>query len=330
MKKYFIFGLFLVCGMLLGTAAFAGTLSVGAQGWYVNWDSGLAKMNAQVVETQLRRELDAAKNDGTFTEFVNYQGLDVGDPESSGFLAGPRISYQTEDRQWEFRLSSMLFGAYSTSVDTSVMVTADFLAPLPDIATSLPISTDFEIEYRDIDLRVTRMITNNFGVFGGAIYQSYSSELESNYSFSFSTQSMTSSVKFKLDAWMAMLYAGISYQRPLGRMFSFTGNIGAGTPVAGGLEQELSINYNINGTTNKNEISSDGGEVKMAFMGFAEIAIGMKLGENVALELGYQYRRLTVKVDKVDLNADGNADESTSETDVFQGVTFAASYLLNL
>ena len=141
---------------------------------------------------------------------------------------------------------------------------------------------------------------------------------------------MSSNIKFNLDAWMAMLYAGISYQRPLGKMFSFTGNIGAGTPVAGGLEQELSINYNINGTTNKNDISSDGGEVKMAFMGFVEIAMGMKIADRVNLELGYQYRRLTVKVDKVDLNADGNADESTSETDVFQGVTFAASYLLNL
>ncbi len=36
MKKYFIIGLFLMCGMILGTSAFAGTLSVGGQGWYVN------------------------------------------------------------------------------------------------------------------------------------------------------------------------------------------------------------------------------------------------------------------------------------------------------
>lgn len=329
MKKYFITGLFLVCGMLLGASAFAGTLSVGGQGWYVKWDSGLAKMNTQVVEAQLTKELNVAAADGTFTDFGEFQGLDVGDPESSGFLFGPRLSYQTDDKKWEFRLSSMLFGSYSTSVDSSVSIKANFFGV--EIPGSLPVSTDFEIEYRDIDLRVIRKLTENFGVFGGAIYQSYTSELESNYSITFkNSQSMSSNIKFNLDAWMAMLYAGISYQRPLGKMFSFTGNIGAGTPVAGGLEQELSINYNINGTTNKNDISSDGGEVKMAFMGFAEIAIGMKLGERVALELGYQYRRLTVKVDKVDLNADGNADESTSETDIFQGVTFAASYLLNL
>ena len=322
MRKYFIIGLFLVCGMLFGTSAFAGTLSVGAQGWYVNWDSGLAKMNAQVVEAQLKRELDKGVID--LGDLGSYEGLDVGDPESSGFLAGPRISYQTDDKKWEFRLSSMLFGSYSTSVDASVRVTANFAGfPIP---ATLPISADFEIEYRDVDLRTTRMLSNNFGVFGGAIYQSYSSELETNYAFSFNSTSMSSSLKFKLDAWMAMLYAGLSYRRPLGTMFSFTGNIGAGCPVAGAVEQDLAIT----GSFFNNTITNDGGEIKMAFMGFAEIALGMKLGDRVALELGYQYRRLTVKVDKVDLNADGNADESTSETDVFQGVTFAASYLLNL
>lgn len=323
MKKYFIIGLFLACGMLISTSAFAGTLSVGAQAWYVKWDSGLASMNAQMVEAQLRRELD--KGVLNLGEMTSYEGLEIGDPESSGFLAGPRVSYQTEDKKWDFRLSSMLFGAYSTTVDTSVRVSATFPI-VGSITQSLPISTDFEIEYRDIDLRATRMLTENIGVLAGAIYQTYSSEFESNYSFTYQSSSMSSSLKFKLDAWMAMLYAGLSYRHPLGTMFSFTGNIGAGCPVAGAVEQDLAIT----GSFFNNTITNDGGEIKMAFMGFAEIALGMKLGERVNLELGYQYRRLTVKVDKVDLNADGNADESTSETDIFHGVTFAASYLLNL
>lgn len=327
MKRFTVFSLF-IAGVLFFTGVdtlSAGTLSLEGQAWYVTWNSGLAKMNAQIVEAQLQKEL--AQGVTSYSDLASYQGLEVGDPESSGFLIGPCISYQTDDKKWEFRLSSILFGSYSTSVDSSVTVNANIMG-FASITTSLPISTDLEIEYRDIDYRTTRMLTDRFGIFAGINYQSYTSELDSNYSFQFNTagQSMSSNLSFSLDAWMAMLYAGLSYRQPFGNIFTFRGNAGAGTPVAGGVEEDLTIT----GTFFNNAISTDGGKVKMAFMGFAEIGLGMKLGDSVNLELGYQLRRLTVKVEKVDLNADGNADESTDETDLFHGVTFVASYLINI
>jgi len=87
MRKYFIIGLFLVCGMLISTYAFAGTLSVGVQGWYVKWDSGLASMNAQMVEAQLRRELDKGVLD--LGEMTSYEGLDMGNRKAADFWQAP-------------------------------------------------------------------------------------------------------------------------------------------------------------------------------------------------------------------------------------------------
>ena len=59
MKKFTVFSLF-IAGVLFFTGVdtlSAGTLSLEGQAWYVMWDSGLAKMNAQIVEAQLQKEL---------------------------------------------------------------------------------------------------------------------------------------------------------------------------------------------------------------------------------------------------------------------------------
>ncbi len=280
-------------------------------------------MNTQTLENQIEKELDQGVID---LAPASYEGLDIGDPESSGYMCGPRFAYETDDRKWEFTASSMLLGSYTTDVESEVSVSATF--PIIGPTTmGLPISTSLDIEYKDIDLRAKRNLNKNWGLFAGYIYQSYTSELEADYSFTFNSMTMSSSLSFKLDAFMHMLYGGFSYTRPVGETFTFNGNFGCGTPVAGKVEQDLTLSgsYLTGG-----DITNDGGEVKMAFMGFGEISMAMKVKEKVKLELGYQYRRLTVKVEKLDLDADGNADESTDETDVFHGVTFAATYLINL
>ncbi|HPB83650.1 MAG TPA: hypothetical protein PK200_16530, partial [Spirochaetota bacterium] len=134
-------------------------------------------MGTQTVETQLKKEV--AEGVAGLPDFASYQDLDVGEPESSGFLFGPRISYETDDKNWTFSAAAMLFGSYSTSIDSSVSVTANFAGFT--VPATLPISTDLDIEYREIDLRALRMLTNNFGVFAGYMYQSYSTDLDANY-----------------------------------------------------------------------------------------------------------------------------------------------------
>lgn len=323
MKKVYPVFLIILCGLLSMNYAEAGTIKVGGQGRYVMWDSGIAKMNAQAIENQLRKEMDQGVVG--LSEFSSFSGLEVGDPEIKGTIFGPQISYETDDKNWEFNASMMLIGSYSTSVDTSVNVTGTFPF-VGSVTTPMTIKTDFEIDYKDIDLRASRMIIDNLSIFAGYIYQSYTSKFEANYQFQFSTLSMGSALNFSLDAYMHMLYGGVSYKKPLNSMFTVKGDLGIGTPVAGKVEQEMKIS----GSFFNNDIKNNGGEVKSALMMFGELNLIINIMENINLDLGYQYRRLNVKVEKLDLNADGLANESKSETDIFHGVKIAATYNFNI
>jgi hypothetical protein len=323
MRKFYAVLLLILSVLLIESSLYAGTLNAGVQSWYVFWDSGLAKMNAQVIENQIKKELNSGI--AGLPEFVNYEGLEIDNPESKGFILGPLLSYKTDDTIWEFRASMMLIGSYSTNVDSTVTVSGTF--PIVGPATMpLTINTELTIDYKDIDLRAGRMITDKFGLFAGYIYQSYKSELESDYDFTFASTSMNSALNFKLDAYMHMIYGGVSFEQPVSSIFTAKANLGCGTPVAGKVEQ----NMKISGSFFNDDIVNDGGEVKSALMLFAELAVTAKVFEKINLDLGYQYRRLNIKVEKLDLEADGSANDTADETDIFQGITFAATYSFNL
>ena len=82
-----VFPLFL---FMLIPLADAGTLSVGAQSWYVWWDSGLAKLNADIVESSIKNEMDQEQIDavipkGTDTSIDSYSGFfDNGHRQATG------------------------------------------------------------------------------------------------------------------------------------------------------------------------------------------------------------------------------------------------------
>ncbi len=309
--------------LLAGNPVFAGTLSAGVQGWYTFWDSGLAKMNTQALESQLKREMDQAKDD--LPDFIDYDSLKVGDPESKGPCFGPVIAYETGDKKWQFSSAIMWFGFYTTSVDSSVMVEGDFPV-VGTVKRPVGINTELEIDYKEIDLRVQRLFMNTFGIFAGYKYEAFSSEEKADYSVSFNGDSMSASLDFSLDSNMHMVYAGAAYIRPFFQKFIFNGNLGFGIPFAGGVEQDIRIRS----TFFDDDIKNSGGEIKSAYMIFGEIIIGYKLSENVNLEAGYQYRRLNVEVEKIDSNADGDAIDSAEEVDVFHGIIVSATYLIDL
>lgn len=86
-------------------------------------------------------------------------------------MYGPVLSYETDNKKWEFRGSFMWFGKYTASVDSTVTVSANL--PFPGSATvPLTINTEMEMEYKDIDLQAKRMITGTFGILGGGITSS--------------------------------------------------------------------------------------------------------------------------------------------------------------
>ncbi len=126
--KLFRLATVVLAALFVPVLASAGTLSPGVQAWYVSWQSGMAQLNADIIEAQLRQELEAADITSSFNSYINGYTLDVGEPEGSGFIFGPVIRYETDNRLWEFNLSIMWFGAYTTNIDTSfVLKTENFI-----------------------------------------------------------------------------------------------------------------------------------------------------------------------------------------------------------
>ncbi len=300
----------------------AGTLSAGGQSWYVWWDSGMAKMTAASVEAQLKREMNSA----TGVNFTNYGGLEVGDPESRGFIYGPLLGYQTDDKKWDFTLAMMWWGTYSTKVPSSVTITGTF--PIIGSATQkLGINTDLTVEHKDIDFRAAYKLTDLFLVFGGYKYQSYETAIKADYLFNL-TSPMSAALDFSMKAQMHMPYAGVGIMQPFYDIFTAKANAGVGLIAGGNIDQKLSIRSS-NSIMNA-DYSFDKGKVEMAYCLMGDAAVAVKLVNRVNLELGYQYQRFTFKVKDVDLNADGRAEESGSETDVFHGVTVKAVMLFDI
>lgn len=314
--------LFSVSIILTGTLH-AGTLSMGGRSFYAQWDSGMARMTAAAVEAQLKREMEAGV--AGLGEFSNYSNLEVGDPEGRGFIFGPVLGYQTDDRKWDATLSLMWFGSYTTSIDSGVDVTGDFPF-VGSVTQRLGITTKLDIEHRDIDLQVGYMLTDLLRAFAGYRYQSYETAIRADYAFTFASQSAYANLDFEMKAVMHMPYAGAGIVLDVSDNLTAKVNAALGLVVGGSIDQKLAMQspyFN-------QEYRFTGGKVEMAYCLMGNASIAYKIMQRVNIELGYQYQRFAIKLSDVDLNADGQADESGSETDVFHGLTLGATVLFSL
>ncbi len=303
--------------------AHGGNLKPGIQGSYLRWDSGVAAMNVDILENRIKKELDQGIL--SLGDLAGYENLDISDPETTGYVYGPVLSYETDNKKWEFRGSFMWFGKYTTSVDSTVTVSAN--VPFLGSATvPLTINTEMEMEYKDIDLQAKRMITGTFGILGGYNFQSYKSEIESDYAFTFMSTSMSASMDFKLDSFMHLLYLGIPFQKDISPLFLFKGTLGAGIPVAGKAKQKLVISS----TFFNEDITNDNGRVVMAYLVFGDAAVGIRPVPNLTIWAGYQYRRFSMKFEDLDMNADGVSGESSTKADNYHRITFLAEYGISL
>jgi hypothetical protein len=329
MKKVICFACaWMIAGMLTADIQ-AGTISAGIQTFYASWDSGMGKMTASAVEAQLTKEMEQGVS--SIAGFTGYSNLEVGDPESSGFVYGPILGYRTEDKKWDFTLALMWFGTYTTSVDASVSATGTGSFPFVVSTTvTLPFSTEFIIEHRDIDFQAGYMLTELFRIFAGYKYQSYETTLGADYNFNYFGQQLYASHNFTTSATMHMPYVGGGIVYAINNWATMRANLGFGFIVAGSMEQDNEISGNIAGTPINTEYNFSGAKVEMAYCLMGNIILGITLANRVNIEVGYQYQRFTFKVKDADLDADGQADDSGSETDYFYGFTMSAVYLFTI
>ena len=215
----------------------------------------------------------------------------------------------------------MLFGAYTSSVDTTLNI--NYTNPIFG-SRSLPvdISTKLKIEQKEINFEAKRNLTDFFGLLAGYKYLSFKTDLEMDYDFTilgttlFTTEN---SIMFKSE--MHMLYIGAFGNYPVVGKLNVKAGAAFGVPFAGSSENELSID----GTDYSTDYN-----IKMAYLIMGNIALNYILADTVSIDLGYQIRRLTLKVADVDIDLDGKAEDSSDYNDLFQGVYMNAVYMFNI
>lgn len=134
----------------------AGTFMLGAKGWYVNWESSVLDWFEQDIKADFAsagQVLSTSKENGT------------------GYLAGPLMSYQTDNGNWSFSLAPMVFSSFSQDWQgrlSGMTMTSDVNLDRIDIdfAASYRLnpymSVFFGYKYQDIDIALTLDYTTNF------------------------------------------------------------------------------------------------------------------------------------------------------------------------
>ncbi len=143
MKKVLIFALssFILFSVISNTQA--GTIMVGAKGWYTEWESAFDKAIADAVIHYCYIEDPA----GNYSSTVK---------PGKGFLAGPLIGYQTDDNLWSFSAAFMFINLFKSDTDW------DF--------NGYELKTKTKMRRNDYDMSVSYMLLDFMKVFAGFKY----------------------------------------------------------------------------------------------------------------------------------------------------------------
>jgi len=279
----------IVCLVLaISSTSTAGTLMAGAKGWYTWWDSALGDFAAKAADISLE-EYIVEEGLGTFVD------LNSDPKQGGGILAGPLLSYQTDDGNWSTSLAWMGFGSFSQDADITAAVDG----------TGHVASYDLDLNRSEIDLAVSRKITERFKVFLGCKYQTM------KYTYEVTYEGLVFDV-YKSEATMAIPTLGAGYFHPIsdtmiigiqGGLLLVTGTIGYNEelwPGYGGYEKfDPTVGFN--------------GELTFSYM----------IKQKVMLQVGYRYQTMKLK-------AGFDTVENLDDTDTFHGVNLSAVYMFGL
>lgn len=163
------------------TEAYAGTVMIGAKAWYLEWDSAFDKAFADMLVNYINATEPTQNWTATYKP-------------GRGFLAGPMIGYQTDDRQWAFSGAFMFINSFKTNTvwNESNVYGGD-------------VKTKTEMDRKDVDLSVSYMLTDFMKVFVGYKYikATYTSKFDDGSEF------------YKIEMTSSMPTAGVSFATSL-------------------------------------------------------------------------------------------------------------------
>ena len=271
------------------TGGHAGTFMIGAKSWFAVWDSAIDQELIDLAGQDIEDDLET--NYG-----VGNAEVDSSPEKGFGFIAGPLLGYQSNDGLWSFSGAIMLLNSFSQETDGTVV--AD--------GTEYDGEYELELNRSEIDLAVTRSITNNFKVFAGYKHLI----LENKFSGEIKNAPITYKGDiYKVDITMQIPTIGIGYVYPFTDKMIF------------GLQ--LGVLYAMTDVEYKNYIWDESGDVDVENSpGYtAEANLSFLASDQFLLQGGFRYQAIKFKTESGEV-ADIDA------WDQFYGITISAVYII--
>lgn len=266
----------------------AGTLMLGAKAWFAVWGSEFG----QTAADQANLTLDEIYQDETTRPSQTTANAENG----KGYLAGPLVSYQTDDRLWTVSLAFMWFSSFSQ----------DIKANLHDIPldVDVPFKYDLELTRKETDIAVARSLTENWKVFAGYKRQAWESKFKAEIEGE-------SYAVYDINLDMDVPTAGVGYTAPLTESLALGIQLGVLYVMPDFQVKDYFYDETIN-LDMKNTLGFNG-----------EITLTWLVSESVALQGGYRYQYMKLEFDQ----PEGEPDIDPID-DTFQGVTVTAVYMM--
>ena len=247
-NKKWIAGVVIVCVFLL-TPHFsnAGTFIGGAKGWYTSWESSVLKWFEKDIRAGFKEmgvDLNTKRDPGT------------------GYLAGPLLSYQTDNGKWSFSFAPMVLSSFSQDWSGA--------------ATGMNIQSSVELERKDYDLAVNYSLLKNVKVFVGYKHQ----VVDMDFTLSYDTIMGRNTFYYTLESTVMMPTAGIGYAHPISNKFALGSQLGLLYSVP-----DLKMTVISNGTSQTSDLDP---YPSWGFNG--EVSLNYQPMDQFFIQLGYRYQ----------------------------------------
>ncbi len=306
-KLLFLFLLILTVLTTAPSVTKAGSLMVGMKGWYAFW-GGIPEGLSKIADDEIDEGIEYGLN-LSFTGAANSE-TNSSDETGKGFLAGPVIGYQTDDRMWSLSLALM----YLSVFDYDTTSTGTFTVGAPEnLNGTNTLDYSIELKRREIDMAVSRTLNSRLKVFAGYKYQSSENKLKITGTISEPTIPFSSDVnsETEIKIFTHMPTAGLGFVHPLTNSVF----LGLQTGILYVIPKyESETKDNITGAK-----SSESSDLEKTFGVNLEASVSFLIKENIILQGGYRYQGMKIK----------NSDGSLDVWDSFHGVTLSALYLFN-
>lgn len=266
--------------ILLPVHAGAGTYYTGVKWWQTSWDSAI---------------LDWFEKDIGETYRANRLQLTAHKDAGDGYLAGPLLGYQSNDRKWSVSFSPMVFSSFSQDWNGT--------------ADPMMLATRVSLERKDFDLAASYAINEYLKGYVGYKYQDMQMEFILTFTAPMGGQTITQTFHYDLDSQAHIPTAGLA------GVYQISDHLVTGL--------QAGVLYAIPSLTVTEASSGVNQDIRpWPGLGFnTEATLTYQPLKNVLLQGGYRYQ-----VFKMEARAPGRT-EITRSYDVTHGVTLSAIYV---